>query len=454
MAAAAKFYETVQPEWPSPRVSVLVQYTATILEDDCFEEYYPRFKHEAKGLLDDVVNLCRSRRKPDITKLARVCDDAQIRLESLLEPLGTDLRKDFQADYATAVAEDASTEGWSPLSLFSKSSRKELGGKFKNVRTIHCAKGSLDDESDWENSFADYYALDPVFLVLWQSMLLRSVKVHLNPRIYGYSKTSGKWMQLSFRQTIQNVGAGPFYILCDRQLPITFGGQLYGNIFQQQNGQSQYLLKRPSGQLVRVYAPSVGNVTAKWNKDSKTSVLPDYVPVFPSILHEVDKSWTVEHTDISGLIPEDDRFQETSKPSKVFEPIRMHEPNQGRKDTLSTLCDSSLAPDPNDMPVPTLRPPPTRVGTDDTLVDAAILPIIRLNQKHTERAMPPHISIPLRKDISKFSPSTPVSTPLLTPQSALAGMMMSAVNLAAVGGGRGLPMHTPVSPESAGKKVF
>lgn len=91
---------------------------------------------------------------------------------------------------------------------------------------------------------ADYYALDPVYLVLWQSMLLRSVKVHLNPRIYGYSKTSGKWMQLSFRQSIQNVGAGPFYILCDRQLPITFGGQLYGNIFQQQNGQSQYLLKR------------------------------------------------------------------------------------------------------------------------------------------------------------------------------------------------------------------
>ncbi|KAL4250797.1 hypothetical protein AB1N83_013869, partial [Pleurotus pulmonarius] len=206
MASAITFHETVQPEWPSPRVSVLVQYTVKILEDESFEGYYRDFKHEGNGLLDDVVNLCRSRRRPDSVKLAKVCDDAQVRLGSLLERLGPNGYKDFQADYDTAVAEDTSTEGWSPLSLFSKNSRKELGGKVKNVRIIH-SKGSLDDESDWENNFEDYYALDPVYLILWRAMLLRSVKVHSNPRIYGFSKASRKWVQLSFQQSIQDVGA-------------------------------------------------------------------------------------------------------------------------------------------------------------------------------------------------------------------------------------------------------
>ncbi|KAF9498945.1 hypothetical protein BDN71DRAFT_1428563 [Pleurotus eryngii] len=188
MAAAAKFYETVQPEWPSPQVSVLVQYTATILKNKCFEEYYPCFKHKAKGLLDDIINICRSGHKPDNMRLAKVCDDAQVCLESLLEPLSTDLCKDLQVDYATAVAEDTRTEAWSPLSLISKSLRKQLRGKIKN---IHSPKGSLDDKSDWENSFYDYYVFDPVYLVLWQSMLLRSVKIFQDIGQFGTTLRGG-----------------------------------------------------------------------------------------------------------------------------------------------------------------------------------------------------------------------------------------------------------------------
>ncbi|KAF4575434.1 hypothetical protein EYR40_004826 [Pleurotus pulmonarius] len=458
MAAAITFHETTQPVWPSQRVSVLMKYTVMILEDESFEGYYHHFKHEANGLLDGVVNLCRSR-KPEMASLAMACENTRVRLGSLLEPLRPNVYKDFQVDYDNALAEDATTEGWSPLSLFSKNSRKELGGKIKNVRIIH-SKGSLDDESDWENNFEDYYALDPVYLILWRAMLLRSVKVHSNPRIYGFSKAWRKWVQLSFQQSIQDVGAGPFYIFCDRQLPITFGDQLYGNMFKQQNGQSQYLLKRPSGELVRLYTPSAGGMMAEWSKDSHSGRLPDYVDAFNSILLEVDKSWSIRHADVSGMIPEDNRFQKLS--------MRMPEPDiylekQERKDTTFTLCDSMPNPHSNAMPVldapaesqpsGTIFAPPKRADTDATLVDSSISPTIPRYQRPMERTMPPHIRIPHQKDIPKFSPATPNSTPLLTPQSGLAGMMMvSAAPLAAIGGGHILPMRTPVSPESAGKK--